>query len=231
MDRIRANVSQLFDELVHLRGPGWRDGLTVVAVSKTVGVDEVRAAAAAGLTDFGENRVQELIRKVEALPDLPVRWHMIGHLQTNKAKPAVAHAGIIHSVDSLKLALEVDARARGRAPYPVLLEVNVAGEDSKGGLAPAEVEPLLDELARRDGEQPLAIEVAGLMTMAPYTEDEGVLRRTFRGLAELRARVAARASRWLKPVQLSMGMSNDYRIAIEEGATMVRIGTRLFGGR
>lgn len=228
-DRIRNSVAGLFTELEGLRGPSWREGITVVAVSKTVGPEEVRVAASAGLTDFGENRVQELVRKVSDLSGLGVRWHLIGHLQTNKAKAAVAHAGMIHSVDSLRLALEVDARARGRpAPYPVMLEVNVSGEASKGGFSPGEIGSFLDELARRDAAKPLAIEVAGLMTMAPYTADEAVQRSTFRGLRQLREGLARRSERFLRPAHLSMGMSNDYRIAVEEGATMLRIGTRIF---
>lgn len=231
-DRIRSSVAGLFTELEGLRGPAWRDGLTVVAVTKTVGPDEVRVAASAGLTDFGENRVQELVRKVALLSDLEARWHLIGHLQTNKVKTAVAHAGMIHSVDSLRLALEADTRARGRpAPYPVLLEVNISGEASKGGFAPREVGPFVDELARRDAAEPLAIEVVGLMTMAPHTSDEAVLRGTFGGLRQLREELARRGERFLRPVNLSMGMSNDYRIAVEEGATMLRIGTRIFETR
>ena len=228
-DIIRSNVDALHAELERLRGPDWRSGLTLVAVSKTVGPDEVRAAAEAGVTDFGENRPQELVRKVQALPDLTVRWHMIGHLQTNKVKATLAHAGLIHSVDSLKLALEIDrqARALGRT-VPVLLEVNVAGEATKGGFAPPDVAPFLDELAQRDGQQSLSIEVVGLMTMAPFTDDEAVQRGAFRGLAKLRDALAGRAGGFFRPEHLSMGMSNDYRVAVEEGATMIRVGSALF---
>lgn len=232
VDGIRTRVAGLFDELAALRGSGWREGLTVVAVSKTVGPEAVRVAAAAGIRDFGENRVQELIRKGSALAGLDVRWHLIGHLQTNKVKAALGYAAMIHSVDSLRLALEVDSRARGRAEkLPVLLEVNVSGEASKGGFAPRDVGPFLEELGRRDEVEPLAIEVAGLMTMAPYTDDEAVLRGTFRGLRQLRDEVAGRNERFVRPVHLSMGMSNDYRIAVEEGATLIRVGTRLFDAR
>ena len=230
-DGLRTRIAGLFDELAALRGPHWREGLTVVAVSKTVGSAAVRVAASAGVTDFGENRVQELVKKGTELGDLAVRWHLIGHLQTNKVKAALDFAGIIHSVDSLKVALEIDARARsaGRAErFPVLLEVNVSGEASKGGFAPRDVGPAIDELARRDEGEPLAIEVAGLMTMAPFTDEEAVLRGTFRGLRELRDALAARGERFVRAVHLSMGMSNDYRIAVEEGATLIRVGTRLF---
>jgi pyridoxal phosphate enzyme (YggS family) len=231
-DRIRSNVLRVQTELERLRGPDWRSGLTLVAVTKTVGPDEVRALAAAGVSDFGENRPQELVRKVQELPELSARWHMIGHLQTNKVKATLAHAGLIHSVDSLKLALEIDkqARAQGRT-VQVLVEVNVSGEASKGGFAPPDVARLADELSQRDGQQPLAIEVAGLMTMAPLTGDETVQRSTFRGLARLRDELAARAGRFWRPVHLSMGMSNDYRIAVEEGATMIRVGSALFADR
>jgi pyridoxal phosphate enzyme (YggS family) len=230
--RIRERVERLHSELSALAGTDWRSRITVVAVTKTAVPGDVEAASAAGLAHFGENRVQELARKVRALRQLPASWHMVGHLQTNKVKPALELATLIHSVDSVRLALEIDrAAARLGRTVPVLLQVNVAGETTKGGFSPADVGPALDHLAGCARERPLAISIAGLMTMAPYTSDEGAVRRVFRELARLRDRLAARGDPFCNPGHLSMGMSGDYRIAVQEGSTMLRIGTLLFGER
>jgi pyridoxal phosphate enzyme (YggS family) len=227
---VRSRLESLYSEFENLLGPLWRDRLTLVAVTKTVGPEAVREAAACGVTDFGENRVQELTRKVEALGDLGARWHMIGHLQTNKAALALRHSTLIHSVDSLRLAVEIDRRAQQTGKrVRVLVEVNVSGEPSKSGLAAGEVERLLDDLAVRDRAQPLSIVIEGFMTMAPYTDDETVIRPVFTGLRNLLKRLKTRPERFLELRHLSMGMTNDYRIAIEEGATIVRLGTRIFG--
>lgn len=205
------------------RAPG---DITVVAVTKTHPIERVREAAAAGLLDIGENRVQEALEKQEQWPNAPVRWHMIGHLQRNKAKLAVGRFALIHSLDSIRLAdaLEQAAAARN-VTQPVLVEVNVAGEEQKSGAPPAEAEAVVRHAA---GLPHLTLE--GLMTMAPLTTDAALLRKTFRGLRELgeRLRPGTLAS---GPWHLSMGMSNDFEIAIEEGATMVRLGTVLFGER
>lgn len=203
----------------------------MVAVTKTVGPEEVRAAAACGVTDFGENRVQELQRKIEALPDLSAKWHMIGHLQTNKVSQAVHHASMIHSVDSERVGLEIERHARqARRRYPLLLEVNVSGEASKGGFSPDQVVRFVDDLARKDSVEPLSIVIEGLMTMAPFTDDEAVIRSVFRELRQIKESQAKRQERFLDLKHLSMGMTNDYRIALEEGSTMLRLGTRIFGG-
>ena len=201
---------------------GHRQTVTLVAVTKTHGPDAVHAAWAAGVRDVGENKVQEAVSKMAAV-DVPVRWHLIGHLQRNKVK-ALDQFYLLHSLDSARLADALDAfgLARGR-PADALLQVNASGEGSKGGFAVSDVEREAERLRGLRG-----IRVLGAMTMAPVDADESTLRATFSGAREARA-VLARAGH---PVtELSMGMSNDYEIAVEEGATMVRLGTVLFGAR
>jgi pyridoxal phosphate enzyme (YggS family) len=204
-------------------------GITIVAVTKSHPIERVREAAAAGLMDIGENRVQEALGKQDEWPSAPVRWHMIGHLQRNKAKPAAGRFALIHSLDSLRLAdaLEQAAAARG-VTQRVLVEVNVAGEAQKSGAPLAEAEGIVRHAAALPH-----LRVEGLMTMAPLTDDEAVLRRTFRRLRELRDGLVrdGRSGPGVALPELSMGMSNDFEIAVEEGATMVRLGTVLFGER
>ena len=199
--------------------------ITLVAACKTQPADAVRAALAAGVEVFGENRVQEAEEKIPRVGG--GRWHMIGRLQRNKARRAVELFELIHSVDSLRLAETLDRIGSeiGR-PVPVLLEVNVGGEASKGGFEPAAFAAALDWCA---GARWLS--VRGLMTVPPPVRDSELARPYFRRLVELAA--AARESRVPGPSfeQLSMGMSDDFEVAVEEGATMVRIGTALFGPR
>jgi pyridoxal phosphate enzyme (YggS family) len=197
----------------------------LVAVSKGHPVEAAEAALDMGLRDLGENRVEELEGKVVRL-GRRARWHLIGHLQSRKAARALEAAELIHSVDSLKLAgrLSRAAEELARAQIPVLLQVNVSGEETKGGFSGAGA---LDALAETAEVPRLRIE--GLMTMAPLTDDERVLHATFQGLRELLERL-----RRVRPdvgPELSMGMTNDLRIAVAEGSTMVRIGTALFGDR
>jgi PLP dependent protein len=178
---------------------------------------------AAGLRDVGENRVQEALQKQEGLADLPVQWHLIGTLQRNKARNAVGRFALIHSVDRVDLAAELDRRSTDGGRQAVLLQVNCSAEPQKGGVAPESLPALLDEL------QTLGrLEVQGLMTMSALTDDQAEQRRAFRLLRELRE--AAERSGHRLP-ELSMGMSADYAIAVEEGATMIRLGTVLFGER
>jgi pyridoxal phosphate enzyme (YggS family) len=198
--------------------------VTIVAVTKTHPIERVKEAAAAGLLDIGENRVLEAVEKQEQWPDAPVRWHMIGHLQRNKAKHAVGRFALIHSLDSLRLADALEQAAAARTiVQPVLVEVNVAGEQQKSGAPPGEAEVIVRHAASLPH-----LSVEGLMTMAPLTDDGAVLRNTFRDLRHLRDRLTTDDRRL---TTLSMGMSNDFEIAIEEGATMVRLGTVLFGAR
>ena len=215
---------------------GHGSAVRIVAVTKTHGPDAVLAALACGLTDIGENKVQEALGKQESLAGkaavtggmaaigaaLP-SWHLIGHLQRNKVK-FLDRFALFHAVDSDRLADAIAAAgvAKGR-PFDVLLEVNVSGEASKGGFAPDALAREADRLAGRDG-----IRVRGVMTMAPLAADERTLRHVFGGAREAREAVR-RAGH--PATELSMGMSGDYEVAVEEGATMVRLGTVLFGER
>ncbi len=198
------------------------DDIAIIAVTKTVGVKEIREAVAAGLADFGENRVQEFLGKYGLFPD--VRWHFIGTLQTNKVKDVVGRAHLIHSVDSLRLLQTIDRRAtEAGVVQRVLLQVNVSGEGSKHGFPTLDVREVLEEASRLD-----SIEVRGLMTMAPLGRPE-TARRVFRELRELRDSLRAMPLNGVELVELSMGMSGDFRVAVEEGATMVRVGRSIFG--
>ncbi|MCX6995822.1 MAG: YggS family pyridoxal phosphate-dependent enzyme [Kiritimatiellaeota bacterium] len=200
------------------------DEVQLIAISKTFGAEHVRAAAACGVRIFGENKVQEAEAKLPACPGR-LSWHLVGHLQSNKAARAVALFDQIHAVDSLKLLqrLESAAKAEGKR-LPVLLEINVSGESSKFGLSPAAAPELLAAADALEYAQ-----VAGLMTMPPFTPEAEKARMHFRRLRELRDEW--RAQFGLPLAELSMGMSHDFEVAIEEGATWVRIGTALFGER
>ena len=206
-----------------------RDPATIrlVAVSKTFPADAVRAAADCGQLDFGENRVQEGLQKIRATADQPLRWHLIGHLQSNKAKKAVESFALIHSIDGVDLLRKVDdaAVALGRTPE-VLVQVDMAGEATKFG-APEDSVPAIFEAA----ESLRAARLVGLMLLPPFTENLEEARLWFRRLRELRDRLAAQGVPAARLRELSMGMSHDFTVAIEEGATMVRIGTAIFGER
>lgn len=197
--------------------------ITVVAVTKTVGLDAVGAALNAGILDFGENRVQEFLGKYGLFPQ--ARWHFIGTLQTNKVKDVVGRAHLIHSVDSMRLLREIDHRAGiSGIVQPVLIQVNVSGEESKHGFTPLEVHDALVEVAGLPN-----VSVRGLMTMAPFGDLERA-RDVFRTLRELRDSLRELRLDGVSLDELSMGMTNDYSVAIEEGATIVRIGRALFDG-
>ena len=202
---------------------GWTHPVRIVAVTKTHGPEAVRAAVAAGLTDIGENRVQEAMEKQDALAGVRADWHMIGTLQRNKARHAVGRFALIHSVDRLDLAAELDRRAAEGSRQAVLAQVNCSDEPQKGGVEPGGVPALLEALGRL-----ARLEVRGLMTMSALTDDVAEQRRAFRRLRELRE--AGERSGHRLP-ELSMGMSGDFAVAVEEGATMIRIGTLLFGER
>jgi hypothetical protein len=205
----------------------------IVAVTKTHPIEVVKEAAAQGLLDVGENRVQEALAKQEAWPDAPVRWHLIGHLQRNKAKLAAGRFALIHSLDSVRLANALEqAAAASNVTQDVLVQVNVAREDQKDGCAPEATEALVAHVLAQPH-----LRLRGMMAMAPLTDDRDLIRATFRGLRELRDRLSdARrtthdAPRTTHPWELSMGMSSDFEIAVEEGATLLRLGTILFGER
>ncbi len=200
-----------------------RQPVTIVAVTKGFGTDAIRSATDAGIADIGENRVQEAVQKQDALRELSgIRWHLIGHLQRNKARVAAGRFDLVHSLDSLELARELDRRST--TPQRVLLQVNVARESQKSGCAPEEAPALARQIAALEH-----LRLEGLMTLAPLTDDEDVQRRTFRGLRVLRDRIKEEEGVWLPT--LSMGMSGDYASAVAEGATVIRLGTVLFGPR
>ncbi len=197
------------------------DDVTLVCVTKGRSLDEIRAALDCGVPIVAENRVQEAARKVPALPHTVI-WHLIGHLQRNKVKQAIELFDMIHAVDSLRLAEEIEKRAAAAQEIvPVLIEVNVAGEESKFGVTPDEA----PELATIMDKMP-NVDLGGLMTMAPFVDDAEQVRPVFRALRELRDRI--RGEHGIDLPNLSMGMTQDYEVAVEEGATMVRIGTAVF---
>lgn len=203
------------------------DEVTLVAVSKTVPAEVVRQAAIAGIGHVGENRAQELRDKFPLLADQSLTWHFVGHLQTNKIKYVVKVCRWVHSLDRLALAHELSRWAvREDRLCHCLVQVNIAAEDSKFGLPPDKVAGFLAETATFPG-----IRVEGLMTVAPWTEDPEQVRPVFRALRELRDRLQERAPAgvWLR--HLSMGMSDDFPVAVEEGATIIRVGRALFGPR
>lgn len=224
---LRENLARVRDDIARTQA---REGLSgeirIVAVTKGHPPATVRAAWAAGLTDIGENRVQEALKKQEETADVPAAWHLVGHLQTNKAKHVAARFAMVHSVDSLRVgeALAVAVRARGAGSrLSVLLQVNLSRETQKSGCDPVEAPELGNRLAAWP-----ELELKGLMTMAPFTDDEPEQRRVFQGLRELRDRLERDG---LRLPELSMGMSGDYRAAVAEGATLLRLGTVLFGTR
>jgi hypothetical protein len=219
-DRVRE-VRERIDAAVRRGGHG--QSVTLVAVTKTHGPDALQAAWDTGLRDIGENKVQEAMEKMDVLP-LPFRWHLIGHLQRNKVKN-LSRFQLFHALDRAALADAVNSFAISRDhAVDALLQVNVIGEETKGGYGPADVPAEAARLHELQG-----VRIRGVMTMAPFDADDAVLRRVFQGARaardELRAAGHANAS------ELSMGMSDDYEIAVEEGATMVRLGTVLFGAR
>jgi len=201
------------------------DAVTLVAVTKAHPLEAVQAALEAGLRDMGENRVEELQWKARALARTAVRWHMVGHVQRRKVPGLAGIPRLVHSIDSVRLAQRFSSVAVASGhPFRVLLQANTSGEGTKGGFSRDELVEAIHEIV----ELP-SLEVRGLMTMAPFTDDEAVVRSTFRRLREVHETL--RSTSAYEADQLSMGMTNDYQIAIEEGSTMVRIGTALFGAR
>ncbi len=200
--------------------------VTLIAVSKTYPVEAIEEAIELGCYDFGENKVQELAQKIEDVKE-PVRWHQIGHLQTNKIKYIVGKTALIHSVDSYKLAAEIDKQSKkNNCITDVLIEVNVANEESKHGIMSSQVMEFVKETSKLQN-----IRIKGLMTVAPFVANPEENRPIFRKLYELSVDIQNQKFDNVSSKILSMGMSNDYTVAIEEGATMIRIGTAIFGNR
>ncbi|MBA2870726.1 hypothetical protein HNQ85_000996 [Anoxybacillus calidus] len=195
--------------------------IRIIAVTKYVSIERAKEAYMAGITDFGENRDEGFLQKYEALGNEPT-WHFIGTLQSRKVKNVIDKIDYLHSLDRLSLAEEIQKRAT--KPVKCFVQVNVSGEESKHGLPPQEVIPFIEKLK----EFPNII-VVGLMTMAPFTDNEQDIRRCFRGLKKLQEEIQALHIPYAPCTELSMGMSNDYIIAIEEGATFIRLGTSLVG--
>lgn len=202
------------------------DEVTLIAVSKTKPVEMLKEAYEAGARVFGENKVQEIVDKYDQMPS-DVKWHMIGHLQRNKVKYIVDKVAMIHSVDSLRLAETIEKEAEKKnVVVPILIEVNVAEEESKFGLKPEEVLPFIEQIADFSH-----IQIKGLMTIAPYVENAEENREIFRELKKLSVDIAAKNINNVTMSVLSMGMTGDYMVAVQEGATMVRVGTGIFGAR
>ena len=226
---IAENIARVHERIAAAARRAGRspDEVTLMAVSKTVEPARIRGAYAAGIRVFGENRVQEFAEKAAALRDLEgAEWHLIGHLQSNKAGKAVELFGAVDSVDSAKLARKLDAAAQ--KDVPVLIEINIGGEEAKAGVAPGSRE--FEELLRAAPELK-HVRIRGLMAIPPFTEDPEGARSYFRRMRELRDEIAGRKLPGVAMEVLSMGMSHDFEVAIEEGATCVRVGTAIFGER
>lgn len=227
-EQLAANIAHVRSTIAEAARRAGRtpDEITLVAVSKTVSIDLVQMAYNLEVTDFGENRVQDALPKIAAFHPQDVHWHMIGHLQSNKANKIIDQFYCVHSVDSLHLAQVLNRYASEKGVHlPILLQVNIAGEASKEGMSPGDT----PELARQILTLP-NIQVEGLMTIAPLVRDPEEVRPVFRGLRSLRDQLQAMlpGCSWR---HLSMGMTDDYGVAIEEGATIVRIGRAIFGER
>jgi hypothetical protein len=226
---IAQNVVEVRQRIAAAAARGGRAAgeVTLVAVSKYVGMAEIRALLEAGCTELGESRPQQLWQRAEVLAGADVHWHLIGHLQRNKVRRTVPLAAMIHSADSPELIAAIDQAATACAlRIPILLEVNVSGETAKHGFAPAALDPLLETLPGYRG-----VEVRGLMGMAALEGGLEAARRDFAALRALRDRLLGRVPEGVSLRELSMGMSGDYEVAIEEGATLVRVGSALFGER
>lgn len=203
-----------------------RDEVTLIAVSKTKPVSDIYEVMETGIKDYGENKVQELCDKIETISE-PLNWHMIGHLQRNKVKYIVDKVQMIHSVDSLRLAQQISSEAvKKGVDVDILIEVNVAEEASKFGLSTEAVIQLAEDISKLP-----AVHIRGLMTVAPFTENPEDNRPYFRNLRQLAVDIARKNIDNVTMNELSMGMTGDYEVAIEEGATMVRVGTGIFGTR
>jgi pyridoxal phosphate enzyme (YggS family) len=226
---IAQNLARITQRIAAAARSAGRDPASVrlVAVSKTFPIDAVRQAYAAGQRDFGENRVQEALQKIAAATDLEIRWHLLGHLQTNKARKAAPAFACIHGVDGVELLQKLDTAAADAGAAPeLLIQVDLAGEATKFGVPPDEVPRLFDAAAACR-----AARVVGLMTLPPLPETPEDARPYFRRLRDLRDAWLASGVPAAMLRELSMGMSGDFEVAIQEGATMVRVGTAIFGSR
>jgi hypothetical protein len=225
---VATNVTHVQERIreAALRAGRHADEIRLVAVSKTVSLSFIREAVQAGVNIFGENYVQEALPKIKAL-DVSVEWHFIGHLQSNKAHLVVKWFDMIQSVDSFRLAQEISSRASAQGKtIDILIQVNVSGEESKFGIRPEMLKPLSEQISVLDG-----VCVKGLMTMPPFFNQPELCRPYFRKLKDLARSVRESRIPRVNMDELSMGMSGDFEVAIEEGATLVRVGTAIFGAR
>ena len=225
---IRQNIDQIEERICRACERAGRDrhSVTLICVTKTKPLEMLKEAYEYGQRDFGENKVKEMLGKEPQLPE-DIRWHLIGHLQTNKVKSVLEHTVLIHSIDSIKLSDTIDFEARKKGIVAEgLLEVNVAEEESKFGFLPEELFPLLDRL-----KQYRNLKIRGLMTVAPIVADPEENRDVFRRLCKLSIDIKSKNIDNVSMGVLSMGMTGDYSVAIEEGATMIRVGTGIFGKR
>lgn len=226
---IKDNISKVENNILNacIRANRNPDEVTLIAVSKTKPVEMLAQAMDYGTVDFGENKVQEMCDKIEYFKSKKLNWHMIGHLQTNKVKYIVDKACLIHSVDSVKLAKQINTLAEKKGVIcNILIEVNMAAEESKFGVAPQDCELLIREISTLPN-----IKIKGLMTIAPYVDNPEDNRIHFRNLNKLLVDINSKNIDNVSMDVLSMGMTNDYEVAIEEGATLVRVGTGIFGER
>ncbi|CEN84028.1 YggS family pyridoxal phosphate-dependent enzyme [Paraclostridium sordellii] len=229
MDNIKCNMIDIknkIDKACELSNRN-KEEVTLIAVSKTVDVDAIREAINSGATDFGENKPQELARKFETIGD-DVNWHLIGSLQTNKVKYIIDKVYMIHSIDRLSLCDEIQKRAEkiGKT-INCLIQVNISKEESKHGILEEDAIDFVKTIAKNYPN----IRIKGLMTMAPNTDDKELVRSVFKGLKDLAIKIDKENIENISMDELSMGMSNDFEIAVEEGATFVRVGTSIFGQR
>ncbi|MBQ4531246.1 MAG: YggS family pyridoxal phosphate-dependent enzyme [Lachnospiraceae bacterium] len=225
---IKENLAEVEEKICAACKRAGRDRseVTLITVSKTNPVVRLKEAMDCGVSVFGENKVQEMLEKIEELPD-SLEWHMIGHLQRNKVKYIMGKVALIHSVDSLRLAQEISKEAvKQGTEENILVEINVAEEESKFGITTEEAIQLVEEIAKLP-----AIHVKGLMTIAPFVDDPEENRQVFQSLKKLSVDIKQKNIDNVTMDVLSMGMTNDYEVAIEEGATMIRVGTGIFGRR
>jgi pyridoxal phosphate enzyme (YggS family) len=226
---VRVRLADVRERIARAAARAGRDPsrIRLIAISKTFGADAVRTAAHEGQVDFGENKLQEAQQKRQDLADLPLKWHLVGHLQSNKAKKAAAEFDVIHSIDGVSLLEKIDeAAAAIRRRVELLVQVDLAGEPTKHGAREGELRPIF-EAARRA----TAVRLIGLMLLPPAVDDSEAARPWFRKLRALRDTLQAEGVPASMLSELSMGMSHDYEIAVEEGATFVRVGTAIFGRR
>lgn len=228
MNYISKNIDYIKSEIINsCKKVNRENGINLIAVTKTVDIDVINEAIESGITDVGENKPQELARKYDVIGD-KVRWHQIGSLQTNKVKYIIDKVYMIHSIDRLSLCEEIQKRAEKiNKTINCLIQVNISEEESKQGISKDEAIDFIKTISKKYKN----IKVKGLMTMAPYTEDESIIRDTFKGLKDLSEEISRENIENVYMDELSMGMSNDFKIAVEEGSTLVRVGTYIFGER